>query len=142
MNSYSPKYKINTSSSFLSRARCKKCAGNPAHYFFIKNALLCRSPRQYIAMFDWVKKYVSRLCEDYYLMTSPSMYNSISKFSYPLNYKGYKCKLHKNLKTLPNNLYTDFLSCSCGATVWAFSQISAAKRPEIFNRKSRILISK
>ena len=141
MSKINSKNEVSTSYSFISRARCKKCAGRPFHYFFYKTGNLYVCPRQSMDMFNWIT-HVSRFCNNDYLMDDPSKYNSISNFSYPLIYKGYKCKLYNKLKTLPNRMYSDCMSCSCGATLWAFSGLSASERPEIFNRKSRNFILK
>lgn len=132
------KTKVNLSSSFVVRSRCKYCHSGPAHYYFSKNPNLLFSPNwKYFESAAWLSKCYKRICSDYYLMDSPSYVKSVSDFTHKVRYKAFRPKLFKNKGVHPFSDYREFLICECGKSCWEFYQKSTSKRVEIINRKSR-----
>lgn len=133
--------KVNVSFTFIKRARCKKCAGEPEHYLYAKNKFCWESPRKQLSVFKWAQKSYKRFCNDYYLSNKPSDYKSTHYMSHSAEYKSYSPRLYKN--TINSGFeFIDFLTCGCGYSVWAFFQKSSSERPEIYNRTGKYNFSK
>lgn len=133
----SSKFNVNISSTFIARTKCKFCNVGPTHYYASKNPISTVSHREVLAFFNWVKKYYGRFCRDFYLFDDPSNCSSLKAFSHPVNYKGFRAKLHKNKGVSPHMDFVDCLVCDCGRTTWAFYQRSISNRKEVVNRKGR-----
>lgn len=131
------KFKINVSSTFAVRTKCKFCNYGPTHYYYSKNPPSTVSHREALNFFNWVKKYYSRFCRDFYLFEDPANISSTKILNHSVNYKGFRAKLHKNKGVSPSIDFTDCLVCDCGKTTWAFYQRSSLNRLEIINRKGR-----
>lgn len=133
---------INVSSTFLPRARCKKCFSPPINssntHFFVKEPSFGLSPNDHLSRIKYMQNITNRFCESYYLYYSPSAYISTSTFNYALRYKGYQSRLHKNIGTSLHNELVEFLTCKCGRTTWSFKQKCIENKPEIKNRKGKI----
>ena len=133
--------KINLSETFMVRSKCKYCAEQPSIYYYVKNPLLWQDPSRIKEIFAFIKKYVHRMCSDFYLMEDPSSFYHISFFGFKTSFSGYNPKLHKT--RTPWAFYkqeteiTEFLTCECGRTSWAFTDKTAKYRPEIVLRKAR-----
>jgi hypothetical protein len=132
---------LNISSTFLHRARCKKCGGSPSYslnrYFYVKNPNCNPSLRRQINLLNWVKAARKRMCHDYYLQINPSSIKGLSDLNYTVNYKGYKTRATRNKGINPFNDYMEYLSCECGKTIWSFYEKSSQNRLEVLNRKGK-----
>lgn len=132
------KIKINISSSFMARCRCYTCGSAPTFYYTARKRFAWNNVRNYVNVSGRLRGYLKRMRSEYYLNDEPSNYRDIQEFSFLLNDKSYLPILHR-VRGNPsdrNNL-TEFLSCECGDTTWAFNQKSTLRRSEIKNRKGR-----
>lgn len=129
--------RINLSTPFLTRSRCKSCAGFPTIFFYIKNPTLWYSPRRRTDLFVKLTKHIKRMCNNYHIFFDPKYYSGVSNFGHTPNYKGYKPNLHRTRGTSPVQNIVEFLMCNCGATSWAFTDKAAQNHPEITCRKAR-----
>jgi len=86
-----------------------------------------------------MKKWLKRMTQDWYLDVEPRYFQEITNFSHAVDYKGYNPKIHHTRGIDPRNNIVEFISCWSGCTIWAFADKATKKRPEIANRKSRIL---
>lgn len=124
--------KVNYSSPFLIKSRCKKCHSLPSIYYYIHNrylALNCRrSPRK-----------VKRMCANYYLLVAPANISDIGDLVFTPLFKGCYPTLQRTRGHKNNTNMTEYLMCDCGETSWAFSDKAIRNRPEIANRKGRHL---
>lgn len=132
---------VKISSTFVHRARCPKCGGRPAYsvynYFCVRNLTGWVSLKQNTDILKWIKTYNRRLCDDYYLFGKPSYTKSVNEFSHAVNYKGSKTRLHRNKGITPGNDFIDFISCSCGKSIWAYYTRSSQSRAEVENRTGK-----
>jgi hypothetical protein len=133
--------KVSLSETFMVRSRCKHCGELPSVYFYFKNPILFEDVNEVKHVFNFIRKYINRMCEDFYLMENPSNFIHMSFFGFKLNFKGFNPKLHKTRTPWFNYKQeleiTEFLGCECGKTSWAFSDKTTRRRPEIVLRKSR-----
>jgi len=129
--------RVNLSTPFIVKSRCKKCKSNPSIYYYIRNKHLSIDPRSGLKIFESIKKYYKRMCADHYMMISPKYFTDLGSFSHSVNYKGFLPKLHRARGVNIGSNITEFLMCECGATSWAFTDKAAMARPEIVNRKAR-----
>lgn len=129
--------RVNLSTPFLVRSRCKFCAGLPTHYYYIRNATMWYNPRKPIDHFKQMTKYVKRMCSDHYLMEEPKYFVEMASFSHPVSYKGYRPRLHRTRGSSATQDVVEFLMCDCGRSSWAFSDKAVKYRPEIVARKAR-----
>ena len=133
--------KINLSETFMVRSRCKLCGDFPSIYYYVKNPLLWSDPHKVKEIFSFIKKYVHRMCSDFYLMENPSNFYYVGYFGFKVSFKGYNPKLHHT--RTPWSYYkqeteiTEFLTCECGRTAWAFSDKTVKFRPEIIFKRAR-----
>lgn len=132
---------VNLSETFMVRSRCKSCGELPSMYYYFKNPIFFEDVHEIRYMFDFLKKYINRMCADFYLIESPTDFVHMSNFCFRLQTKGYNPKIHKTHSFLHNYKsiceITEFLTCECGKTSWAFSDKTAKFRPEIILKKSR-----
>lgn len=126
----------NISSTFPLRSKCRHCMSSPNRYYCLKSPTLWFSPESQNKMYHWIKRNINRTCLDLFTNFSFKI-DSVSEFSHPVNYKGFRPKLHKNKWVHPFMEYIDILVCKCGKTSWAFYQRSSKNRPEIYNRKGK-----
>lgn len=131
--------RINLSTPFPTKSRCKRCGSYPSMYYYLMGKVLRHDPRSSINIkFSLLKKYCKRMCNDQYLLVAPKYFNELESFSHKTSYKGFLPKLHRVRGS--NQYCSDFieyLMCDCGATSWAFSNRSVQGRVEIMNRKAR-----
>jgi hypothetical protein len=125
--------RVNISSSFLPRARCKKCGKGPSFYYFRRKSALLKSPLR-----EATKRWLKRMTADWYLTESPKDFDHIEDFSFRLFDKSYRPVMHKTrgFSTGKDHI-VEALSCDCGHAVWLFNHKSVKNRPEIRNRKGR-----
>jgi hypothetical protein len=129
--------RVNLSSSFIAKSRCKFCATGPQNYFISK---LVTKWYDHSFIKERAAAYLKRLRRmnfDFYLDSSPKHFKSVKFLIHTVFYKGYDPVLHKNRGVPAVANYMEYLACHCGRTQWAFVQKSAAARPEIIQRKSR-----
>ena len=138
----SEKIRVNISTPFLTRSRCKNCASLPTIYYYIKNPTVWYSPIKDRSKFEFIKRHCKRMCGEglkptFYLSDTTVAFWRMYNVTHTVNYKGYNPKLHKSRGTNPIFDVVEYLSCNCGASIWAFSDKSAKSKMEIVNRKSR-----
>lgn len=145
LSQYSSKYKqelirINISSSFMARARCKECGKGPAHYYNDRKSRVFEDIIMFLESSQFWRRWLKRFNRSWYLEMEPRYFSTmedIGKFS--LEDKHYNPLLHRtrgsNLGREENVI--EMVTCQCGGTVWAFNNKSTKKRPEIKNRKGR-----
>jgi hypothetical protein len=140
-NNYKPEIvKVNLSETFMVRSRCKECGKFPSIYYYVKNPPLSIGPTKMKETFSFIKKYVSRMCSDFYLMDSPKSFHTINYFGFQTHFKSYRPKLMKTRSPWnyqPNPEMVEFLTCECGGTTWAFAAKTNRFRAEIIFRKAR-----
>ena len=133
--------KVNLSETFMVRSRCNSCGELPSMYYYFKNPLLFDDPNEVKLLFTFIRKYISRMCDDFYLIESPSSFHHMSFFGFRAAFKGYNPKLHRTRTPWFNYKQeleiTEFLTCECGKTSWAFSDKTVKSRPEIVLKKAR-----
>lgn len=143
LKKYDPMYKveivkINVSSTFMVRARCRECGGPPNYYFYVRKPYLYKDVRAQQTTSKWLRSWVKRMTSDWYLDSEPRHFHDIEEFSFVMDDKHYIPTLHRSRNT---NKYkedvVEFVGCDCGQTVWAFNQKSTKNRPEVTNRKGR-----
>lgn len=128
--------KVSLSSSFVARAICRQCGEPPIEYYSTGQPTSWVDPHSARIVFDWYKKYVKNLNSFWYKKYQPRHFDSIKEFGLLWIEKSYKPTKHQHIG-VERNATVEFLTCPCGASVWAFSQKSAANRIEIKNRKAR-----
>lgn len=126
--------KINISSSFIYRTQCIRCGSQPSYYYFSRNPILWYDPNKNKNIFEFVKKYCKRLSPDNFIFDDFRSSSKIGNYNHPVNYKGYKPRLHKSRGVNPVFNVVEHLMCDCGYTIWSFTN---SGRVEIINRKSR-----
>lgn len=133
--------RVNLSETFMVRSRCKLCGKLPSMYYYFKNPILFDDVNEVKYLFGFIRKYISRMCDDFYLIESPSSFIHMSFFGFKLNFKGYNPKLHKTrtpwIRYKQDLEITEFLTCECGKTSWAFSDKTVKLRPEIILKRAR-----
>lgn len=138
--SKSLEFKLQLSTPFLVRTRCKHCGSMPFDYFqmHIKRGFL--NPRDLIRIKSWFYSDGS-VCDNFYIDEEPKSYNVLSPFSYTHQGLSYSPKLHIKNKSFSKNDITDCMVCQCGKTYWYFGQVSSKNKPEVVNRKTQSTFS-
>jgi hypothetical protein len=131
--------RVNISSTFMVRARCKNCGKGPDYYYSVGQPFKWVGVRSALVFSQAVKKWITRMVSNWYLPFSPRYFLKLGDFAFEIEDKSYDPLFHR---TRGSNIgvrqrVVEFVGCSCGATVWAFNEKSAVKRPEITNRKGR-----
>ena len=140
----SPMYKpeivrINISSTFMVKSRCKECGKGPDFYYTVLKPYKWQDTKYY-KMFSLVtRRWIRRMLSSWYLDFQPRYFRTLEDFSFKVEDKSYLPATHRtrgaNIKDRDN--VVEFVGCTCGSTVWAFNDKSIKKRPEITNRKGR-----
>lgn len=135
--------KINLSTTFPARARCKYCTEVPTLHYSIREPFLWFDPNRVIrsAWIEYIRKYLSKFVNDFYIIEEPKNIKTSTIFSYKPDNK-YDPKIHKNKGVMSVDNRVEFLTCECGKSVWAFTDKSVVNRPEIVNRKARSTFTK
>lgn len=128
------KYYVNTSSTFLSKNRCIKCNKFPKNYFAYRPLKLYIDNAQLIKMQLLVQNYY-KSNRQYFWIIDPKSIRYIGSLFHLCSYKGRNIKFFKNKGESP---LVECVICECGGSIWAFSNKSNAKKPEILHRKSRL----
>lgn len=129
--------KINLSTPFVVRSRCKVCGNYPSIYYYIRNPVIWNDPRRMQEYFSFYYKHIKRLCSNYYLNDSPTSFTSANFLSEEIPFRSFKPKLHHTRGFPSVYNYTEFITCKCGGSVWAYTDKSIRSRLEISMRKSR-----
>jgi hypothetical protein len=128
--------RINISSTFLSRARCKNCGKNPSFYYYVRKPFLWKDISEQISTSKLFREWIERMSADWYLDSAPKYFHDIKEFSFSLDDKHYVPTLHR-MRGVDSTNIVELVVCECGASTWAFADKSNRKRPEITNRKGR-----
>ena len=129
--------RVNLSSSFIARTKCRNCGLPPDDYYFINHALYYSDPRSASEVFNWFKKYITNVAGYWYKRHQPRLFHSMKTFNVHWPEQSYKPSLHQHKGVQDDDNITEYLSCPCGQTVWAFNSTTAEHRVEIKNRKAR-----
>jgi hypothetical protein len=129
--------RINLSTTFPVRTRCKFCGKGPEHYYAAKTAIKWFNPNRSKDLAKHVQKFMKRMIYNYYLIEAPKDFKSTTPYTHTVAYKGYYPTLHKKRNVPAVNDYIEFLCCDCGRSQWSFSQKATSSRPEITQRKAR-----
>lgn len=135
--SKSESIKVNLSSSFVCRSVCTKCGTKPLYYYFSRNPIMWYDPGKNRNLFDFIRKYIKTIAPDQYSLDDFKTSAKIGYYNHPVNYKGYRPKLHRARGIDPVYDLVEHLACECGLTTWSFAERSVRNRPEIVNRKSK-----
>jgi hypothetical protein len=131
--------RINISSSFMSRARCKQCGDGPDFYYAMMKPHKWKNVRHFLVYSKAVKSWIQRMLSNWYLPYTPRYFHDLSDFTFRLESKSFDPSLYRvrGANISERDDVIEFLGCECGATVWAFNDKSTKNRPEITNRKGR-----
>lgn len=129
--------RINLSTPFIVRSRCKFCGEFPSVYYLVRNSVMWHNPRKIQEQSSLYNSIVERLCANYYLKEDPKSFTSTNYFAYWVPYKNYRPRLHRTRGSNPVLDTIEFFTCDCGRTTWALSEKAVKNRPEISNRKAR-----
>jgi hypothetical protein len=125
--------------SFTSKFKsvCKYCGKPPSNYFNSRTLTNFKSPRDFDKYWNSLKKYFKFFQKEgfYKAYHDPSSYIDTFSFRYCQVYKSYQSRPHKNLNHNNNTCITEFFSCHCGRTTWAFNRSIFDSRPDITCRK-------
>jgi hypothetical protein len=132
--------RINLSTPFVVRSRCKKCGEHPSIYYCMGGPTMWHNPRQSQNEFAYIRKHTNRLCSDYYLMEPPINYNMLMQyFNFKVYFNSYRPRLHRSCTN--NKLFffdiVEYLSCKCGGATWAFNNKYNVVKPGTSLRKAR-----
>ena len=140
MNPKQEVVRINISSTFLQRARCKECGKGPNFYYASMPPFKWKDIKHFVIYSKFSKRWVKRMVSDWYRDFSPRYFHNLGDFSFALEAKSYNPALHNSHirhEQLARDNVIEYVGCDCGATVWAFNDKSIKNRPEITNRKGR-----
>lgn len=129
--------KINLSSSFMARGRCKYCGEHPIIYYYIYNSTLWDSPEYIQKFFSIISKRVNRMGKTPWHGDSPSDITGLSNFSQGTGFKKYSPIIRQTRGINLDFDVMEYLMCPCAKTMYAFTQKSNKTRPEILNRMAR-----
>ena len=129
--------RVNLSSTFVIRCKCRYCGEGPDEYYCVNHMAYDLDPRSSQAVYVWFKKYVKQLIGFWYKKHQPSVFTNMRAFNIRWAEQSYKPTLHQHVGIQPYDTVTEYLSCPCGKSVWAFSQRQGDRRMEIRNRKAR-----
>jgi len=144
MSQINPMYKpeiirINISSTFMVRARCKECGKGPDYYYSSPKPYRWKNIQGALIFSQIIRKWIKRMLTSWYLDHQPRYFHNLEEFSFKMEDKSFRPSLSRmrgNEGRERDNV-VEFVGCSCGATVWAFNEKSTKNQPEITNRKGR-----
>ena len=131
--------RVNISSSFMARARCKFCRSGPDYYYGSFKPHMWSDVSRYRSFTKRNKKWIRRMCSSWYKQFEPRTFEDISEFTFRLDYQDMRPTLFRTRGTSTGERENvmECLGCKCGRTIWGFNQRSVKKRPEITNRKGK-----
>lgn len=131
--------RINISSTFMVRARCKFCKNGPDYYYGCFKPHMWDDISRYRGFTGRNKQWIKRMCSSWYKEFEPYTFDDIYEFTFRLEYQSFRPTLFRahgaTMSQRANVL--ECLTCKCGRTVWAFNQKSTKNRPEVTNRKGK-----
>ena|ERR1700722_9041353 len=128
--------KVNISSTFLLRVKCKYCGTSPFERLFIRKSFKIKDVRDKLIIYKRLNLMINRFTDDWYLSSSPNFFSkNIADFSWKND--SYSPILHR---TRGNHFeqYQNIIGgmwCKCGKMTRIF-YINEIK-PEIINRQGR-----
>jgi hypothetical protein len=129
--------RLRVSTPILSRVRCNKCGKLPSIYYSIYLGLAGRNPRRKIAM----SYHSFRMGGKILPRDKPKSLVYMSDLSQSTKYKSWNPKWHHFRGDAPLAEYdldlVEYITCKCGKSSWAFSELGIQHRPEILNKKAR-----
>jgi len=130
--------KINISESFMTRARCKECGKGPDYYYATMKPFMWKEVKYFMIFSEFSKKWFSKN-SGWFKDFEPRYFTKAGDFSRRLEDKSYNPIVHRTKGADINDRYNvvEYIGCGCGATIWAFNNVSVQKRPEITSRKGR-----
>lgn len=130
--------KVNISSSFMAKARCKECGKGPDYYYATLKPFMWKDVKHFL-MFSSITKMWFAKKADWYKQFEPRHFTKVGDFTKKLEDKSYNPIVHrtKGADVSDRINIIEYVGCQCGATVWGFNNLSVQKRPEITNRKGR-----
>lgn len=128
--------RVNLSSSFMVRARCKYCQSGPAEYSIENSLKPIKDHYQIRSRFSIAKKFYYKINYDYLLDTNPSSYTNLTLFKHTPSYKGAHTHAFRSM-IFDKSECVEKLWCECGLTQWAFNDKGTKYRREISQRKAR-----
>ena len=142
MKKIDPGYKVeivrvNISSSFMMRVRCKQCGKGPAYYYYVRKPDVWRTPSSQMTVSKIMREWINRMCGDWYLHSNPKYFHNLKEFSFVVEDRQFRPTLHRTRGLSIRDNVIELVGCNCGASVWAFSDKANKNRPEITNRKGR-----
>lgn len=131
--------RLNISSTFMVRTRCKNCGKGPDYYYAVGQPFKWVDVRSALVFSKKVKEWLVKIISNWYLSFTPRYFEKLGDFTFELEDKSYDPLFHRTRggNCGIQNRVVEFVGCSCGQTVWAFNQKSVIKRPEVTNRKGR-----
>lgn len=128
--------KVNISSAFIVRTKCKFCLSGPAYVYSCRGSSAFQDHQNYFKSVNSFKKYCDRFCDDYYFDEKVTEATSASIFGWQADFKSYTARHHKNRSTdLFGFIYKAY--CNCGKSTWTYYYDKPKDPPEILNRKGR-----
>lgn len=131
--------RINISSTFMARGRCKFCKSGPEYYYGCFKPHMWSDIKYYKNFTARNKQWIRRMCSSWYKEFEPRTFDSNYEFAFRLEYYSLRptvFRAHGAPMSQRSNV-VECLACECGRTVWAFNQKSTKNRPEITNRKGK-----
>lgn len=130
---------VNISSTFLMRCVCKECGSGPYIHYAIRKPLVWDEPKQLLSASKWLRRYVQRMVQDWYLDAEPKYFHSLRELTFSLTDKHFVPSHFrtKGFPSDPRNNVVDIMQCECSATVWWYSQQAIKDKPEVVNRKGK-----
>src|SRR5512135_1353899 len=124
--------RINISSTFMARARCKNCGKGPDYYYSVGQPFKWVDARSALVFSKKIKEWLTKIVSNWYLPFSPQFFKKLGDFTFSLEDKSYSPLFHRTrgANIGHHKRVVEFVGCECGATVWAFNEKSAVKRPE------------
>lgn len=128
---------VNISASFIARARCKYCGTPPSLYLYSRNPYLYADIGQKQFTSAFAKKWIKRICGDWYLQEEPSSFTEVNSFQ--TIYRDYFTPTLQRTRGNPSDRdnLMEMICCECGKTAWHFKNKSIKNKPEIINRKGK-----
>jgi ribosomal protein L28 len=129
--------KVNISSTFLAKARCKFCGKGPTTYYQRSKPFYEKDVRAYLNRSKDSRRKLKRMNSDWYLSGNPKSF-AVSTYKTRIDDKHYRPNLARTRGASDtDNEVVEILICDCGVTVWAFNNSSNKNHPEIKNHKGK-----
>jgi len=131
--------KVKLSSTFVGKGFCKYCGGKPKHFYYVRNRILFHDQNSIRQLFPALMTFVKSFGQDWFTWIAPGIQTKQSHIAYTPNQLKYNPRTHSmySSKTENKSSVSEYLSCDCERTTWAFTQKANDKRPELLNRKAK-----